>query len=143
MEHVLYNLLHRERTSARLSVSRPASQSTARYTPYGLGVSPPLEWDAVPSGAASIAILGEDRLPNTAALGARDRRRYRPEIRPLDEGALASHKHAGSGLETGPNSYLQRARLPPDPPPGHGEHRYVFQVFALMSGPNFSSPRAP
>jgi len=118
MEHVLYNLLHRERTSARLSVSSPTFQFNGplptRYTSDGLGVSPPLEWDAVPSGAASIAIL--------------------------EEGALASHKHAGSGLETGPNSYLQRAWLPPDPPPGHGEHRYVFQVFALMPGPNFSSP---
>ncbi len=40
----------------------------------------------------------------------------------------------------GPNSYLQRAWLPPDPPPGHGEHRYVFQVFALMPGPSFPSP---
>jgi phosphatidylethanolamine-binding protein (PEBP) family uncharacterized protein len=24
--------------------------------------------------------------------------------------------------------------LPPDPPPGHGVHRYVFQVFALAAG---------
>jgi phosphatidylethanolamine-binding protein (PEBP) family uncharacterized protein len=63
-----------------------------------------------------------------------------PAISSLEEGALASHQHDGSGLETGPNSYLQRAWLPPDPPPGHGEHRYVFQVFALMPGPNFSSP---
>jgi phosphatidylethanolamine-binding protein (PEBP) family uncharacterized protein len=29
--------------------------------------------------------------------------------------------------------------LPPDPPRGHGEHRYVFQVFALTPGPSFSS----
>jgi hypothetical protein len=29
--------------------------------------------------------------------------------------------------------------LPPDPPPGHGIHRYVFQVFALHSGTAFSS----
>jgi phosphatidylethanolamine-binding protein (PEBP) family uncharacterized protein len=25
--------------------------------------------------------------------------------------------------------------LPPDPPRGHGEHRYVFQLFALRAGP--------
>jgi phosphatidylethanolamine-binding protein (PEBP) family uncharacterized protein len=27
--------------------------------------------------------------------------------------------------------------LPPDPPPGHGVHRYLFQVFALEAGPAF------
>ena len=25
--------------------------------------------------------------------------------------------------------------LPPDPPPGHGPHRYVFQLFALANEP--------
>jgi phosphatidylethanolamine-binding protein (PEBP) family uncharacterized protein len=28
--------------------------------------------------------------------------------------------------------------LPPDPPPGHGPHRYVFQLFALIAGDDFS-----
>ncbi len=31
-----------------------------------------------------------------------------------------------------------RRRLIRDPPPGHGEHRYVFQVFALRPGAAFS-----
>ena len=145
MEHVLYNLLHRERSSARLSVSSPTFQFNGalptRYTADGLGMSPPLEWDAVPSGVGSIAILVEDAdSPTPHPLVHAIVVDIDPEIRTLEEGALASHKHAGSGLETGPNSYLQRAWLPPDPPPGHGEHRYVFQVFALMPGPNFSSP---
>ena len=145
MEHVVYNLLQRERTSARLSVLSPTFQFNgtlpSRYTADGLGLSPPLEWDAVPAGAGSIAILVEDAdsptphpLVHAIVVG------IDPETRTLDEGALASHKHEGFGLETGPNSYLQRAWLPPDPPPGHGAHRYVFQVFALMPGPDFSSP---
>jgi phosphatidylethanolamine-binding protein (PEBP) family uncharacterized protein len=29
---------------------------------------------------------------------------------------------------------LQSGWLPPDPPPGHGLHRYVFQVYALEAG---------
>jgi Raf kinase inhibitor-like YbhB/YbcL family protein len=144
MEQVVYNLLHRERSSARLSVTSPSfvfnGALLTRYTADGLGVSPPLEWDAVPAGAGSIAILVEDADSPTphplvhaivVDLGA--------EIRSLAEGALASPKHAGAGLETGPNSYFQRAWLPPDPPRGHGEHRYVFQVFALMPGPSFSN----
>jgi hypothetical protein len=32
-----------------------------------------------------------------------------------------------------------QAWLPPDPPPGHGTHRYVFQVFALRSGADLSA----
>lgn len=31
----------------------------------------------------------------------------------------------------GRNSYLSRNYLPPDPPSGHGLHRYAFEVFAL------------
>ena len=145
MEQVLYNLLHRERSSARLSVSSPTFHFNGalptRYTADGLGVSPPLQWDAVPAGAGSIAILVEDAdSPTPHPLVHAIVVDIDPEIRSLDEGALASHQHAGSGLETGPNSYLQRAWLPPDPPPGHGEHRYVFQVIALMPGPKFSRP---
>ena len=57
----------------------------------------------------------------------------------LAEGAIASPDHEGTALETGRNSYLQSAWLPPDPPPGHGVHRYLFQVFALGPGAKFSS----
>ena len=42
-------------------------------------------------------------------------------------------------MKTGRNSYLQRSWLPPDPPPGHGPHRYAFQVFALGPGAAFSA----
>ena len=144
MEHVVYNLLHRERSTSRLSVSSPTfvfnGRLPTRYTADGPGISPPLEWDAVPAGVGSFAILVEDADSPTphplvhaivVDLGS--------EIRSLDEGALESPHHEGSGLETGRNSFLRRAWLPPDPPPGHGEHRYVFQVFGLMAGPDFSS----
>jgi phosphatidylethanolamine-binding protein (PEBP) family uncharacterized protein len=53
----------------------------------------------------------------------------------LEEGAISSEHHHGVGLHTGRNSFLKHAWLPPDPPPGHGEHRYVFQLFALGTGP--------
>ena len=57
----------------------------------------------------------------------------------LAEGALPSADHEGAGLEVGRNSYLQAAWLPPDPPPGHGVHRYAFQLFALDALPSFSA----
>jgi phosphatidylethanolamine-binding protein (PEBP) family uncharacterized protein len=42
-------------------------------------------------------------------------------------------------LAMGQNSFFRQAWLPPDPPRGHGEHRYVFQMFALRAGPPFSA----
>jgi phosphatidylethanolamine-binding protein (PEBP) family uncharacterized protein len=41
-------------------------------------------------------------------------------------------------VEIGRNSFFQQAWLPPDPPRAHGEHRYVFQVYALRAGTPFS-----
>lgn len=36
-------------------------------------------------------------------------------------------------VHLGRNSYLRAGWLPPDPPPGHGVHRYAFQLFALAA----------
>ena len=109
-----------------------------RYTADGAGVSPPLQWSGVPASAASLLLIVEDAdaptpLPLVHAIvvelpageGA------------LAEGALESADHDGTGLKTGRNSYLQTQWLPPDPPPGHGVHRYAFQVFALAVGAEF------
>jgi phosphatidylethanolamine-binding protein (PEBP) family uncharacterized protein len=52
----------------------------------------------------------------------------------LREGALDDEADAPQDARLGRNSYLQHGWLPPDPPPGHGEHRYAFQVFALGAG---------
>jgi Raf kinase inhibitor-like YbhB/YbcL family protein len=144
MEHVVYNLLHRERETARLSVSSPTFVFNGclptRYTADGAGISPPLAWDAVPAGVSSLAILVEDAdSPTPHPMVHAIVVEIGNEIRALDEGALNSPHHVGSGFDTGQNSYFRRAWLPPDPPRGHGQHRYVFQVFALMAGADFSS----
>jgi Raf kinase inhibitor-like YbhB/YbcL family protein len=143
MDHVVYNLLHRERSSARLSVSSPTFVFNGclptRYTADGAGLSPPLEWDAVPAGAGSIAIIVEDAdSPTPHPLVHAIVVNIDCSIRALEEGALNSPHHVGMGFATGQNSFFKQAWLPPDPPPGHGEHRYVFQVFALSTGPDFS-----
>ena len=110
----------------------------ARYTADGAGLSPPLQWSGVPPDAASLAVIVEDADAPTpqplvhaivVGLDGADGA--------LAEGALPSADHEGSGLQVGRNSYLQAAWLPPDPPPGHGVHRYVFQLFALTAGASF------
>jgi Raf kinase inhibitor-like YbhB/YbcL family protein len=108
-----------------------------KYTADGGGVSPPLQWRNLPQNAAHVAVIVEDADSPTphplvhAIVVNLDVRETS-----LVEGALDSPDHTGVGLTTGPNSFLSHAWLPPDPPPGHGPHSYVFQVFALR-GPLF------
>ena len=144
MEKVLYNQLFRERQTGRLDIRSKAFVFNARipkrFTADGEGISPPLEWDAVPEDTASLALIVEDADSPTPHplvhaivfdLGDVDGS--------IEEGALNSPHHTGCGLATGQNSFFQQAWLPPDPPRGHGEHRYVLQMFALRAGPPFSA----
>lgn len=144
MDKVLYNQLFRERQTGRLDLRSKAFVFNARipkrFTADGEGISPPLEWDAVPEDTASLALIVEDADSPTPQplvhaivfdLGDVDGS--------IEEGALNSPHHTGCGLATGQNSFFQQAWLPPDPPRGHGEHRYVFQIFALRAGPPFSA----
>jgi Raf kinase inhibitor-like YbhB/YbcL family protein len=116
-----------------------------RFTADGAGVSPPLHWDALPDGTAALALLVEDAdSPTLAPLVHAVVWDLDLDAHQLEEGAIG---HGGDGQpggehpETGRNSYLRRGWLPPDPPPGHGEHHYVFQLFALSSVPDLE--RAP
>jgi Raf kinase inhibitor-like YbhB/YbcL family protein len=104
----------------------------ATCTADGDGVSPPLQWSGVPDAATSVALIVEDAdsptphpLVHAIAVGlaAKDGS--------LKEGALNDDADAPENARLGRNSYLQPGWLPPDPPPGHGRHRYAFQVFAL------------
>ncbi|HEX4232939.1 MAG TPA: YbhB/YbcL family Raf kinase inhibitor-like protein [Caldimonas sp.] len=107
----------------------------ARYTADGAGVSPPLQWSGVPGGAASLVVIVEDAdAPTPQPLVHAIVVDLAPTDGALAEAALPSKDHDGSGVRVGRNSYLQAAWLPPDPPPGHGLHRYAFQLFALAGG---------
>lgn len=107
----------------------------AAYTADGDAVSPPLHWSGVPRGTAELVLVVEDA----------DSPSPQPWVHaiahalPTDEaGGLGEGVLGGGGREpalpTGRNSLLQQGWLPPDPPPGHGVHRYLFQLFALESG---------
>ncbi|KQN39249.1 phosphatidylethanolamine-binding protein [Sphingomonas sp. Leaf407] len=109
-----------------------------RFTADGEGLSPPLHWRGVPAGTRRLALIVED--PDAPApqplvhailwdLPPEDEQLPEGDIRPDGDG------EAGHG-DVGRNSYLREGWLPPDPPTGHGEHRYAFQLFALGDGPD-------
>jgi Raf kinase inhibitor-like YbhB/YbcL family protein len=124
---------------AALTLTSPAFADGARlperFTADGAGVSPPLTWGAAPEGAASFALLVEDAdapapqpLVHAVVWGiAADAGR-------LAEGAIVGDGPGGGGGDVGRNSFLREGWLPPDPPTGHGAHRYCFQLFALDAG---------
>jgi Raf kinase inhibitor-like YbhB/YbcL family protein len=108
-------------------------------TADGAGVSPPLQWSGVPAQASSLVLVVEDAdaptpqpLVHAIAVG------LAPDGGTLALGAL-SEPERDDAPQTGRNSVLTQRWLPPDPPPGHGTHRYAFQLFALSGDARFSA----
>lgn len=123
--------------AATFDLSSPAfaagGRIPLRFTADGEGVSPPLVWADVPEGTRSLALIVEDPdAPSAQPLVHAIIWGMSPGDRSLPEGAIAADHTEGN---VGKNSYLQAGWLPPDPPTGHGEHNYVFQLFALTETP--------
>jgi Raf kinase inhibitor-like YbhB/YbcL family protein len=139
-----HTVIERLKGSSDLSMIEVTSSAFAdgntiptKYTADGGGVSPPLEWRGLPQGTSFAAVIVEDAdSPTPHPLVHAIVVDLDPRESSIVEAALDSPDHKGVGLKTGPNSFLSHAWLPPDPPRGHGPHRYVFQVFALR-GPLF------
>lgn len=97
----------------------------------GADLSPQLTWSAVPAGTKSTLLVVEDldsplRTPIVHAVALID-----PAVTTLDAGALSA-RSPGAGVRV-LRSFVGRGYRGPGPIPGHGPHRYVFQVFALGS----------
>ncbi|MDM0012232.1 YbhB/YbcL family Raf kinase inhibitor-like protein [Variovorax sp. J22P168] len=143
LDEIFFNTLGLRAGMASIKVSSLAFADHAplpeRYTADGIGRSPRIDWIGVPPGAAALVLVVEDAdsptpHPMVHAIAVD----LPPSDGQLPEGALPSAEHEGAGVHTGLNSFLQAAWLPPDPPPGHGVHRYAFQLFALAAAPGFS-----
>ena len=120
---------------ATLRVTSPAFTEGGaldpRYTEDGAGTSPPLAWSNVPAGAGSLVLLVEDAdSPTPNPIVHAIVHRLPPTDGGLPEGALVG---ASVGRAVGRNSFLKPGWLPPDPPTGHGDHRYCFQLFTLAA----------
>lgn len=147
LDQIAFNLIDLRSGTASIEVRSLAFNDhqplPAQYTADGAGTSPPLEWTGVPAGAASLLLIVEDAdAPTPHPLVHAIAAELPPADGALAEGALSSAASSsadsdGPALKIGRNSYLQSGWLPPDPPPGHGVHRYAFQLFALAPGAAF------
>lgn len=114
----------------------PGGRLPIRFTADGEGVSPAVNWSDIPEGTANIALIVEDPdAPTPNPLVHAIVWGMSPDERSLAEGAIVADGAGGPTGDVGRNSYLREGWLPPDPPTGHGEHDYVFQLFALSEQP--------
>lgn len=119
-----------------------------RYTADGEGDFPGLSWTGVPPEAACVVLLVEDAdSPSPHPLLHLSLLNLPPCDGAIPEGSLeaaegeevAATPLAAAPVDNtlplrfGPTSFFTHRWVPPDPPPGHGPHRYAFQVFALLS----------
>jgi Raf kinase inhibitor-like YbhB/YbcL family protein len=92
-------------------------------------LSPPLAWSGAPLQAAAVVLVVEDADSPTPVPIVHAIAWNLPVAGRLEEGALAPHE--GGPEHLGWNNFRRLGWLAPDPPPGHGPHRYAFQVFAV------------
>jgi Raf kinase inhibitor-like YbhB/YbcL family protein len=110
----------------------------AIHTADGAGVSPPLRWTGASADAGSLVLIVEDAdAPTPQPLVHAIVVDLAGSKGELAQGAMSGKDGAAPTARMGRNSYLQASWLPPDPPPGHGVHRYAFQIFALARGAVF------
>jgi Raf kinase inhibitor-like YbhB/YbcL family protein len=123
-----------------LNLTSPAFAHEARlpprFTADGEGISPPLVWSEPPVGTERMVLIVEDAdAPTPQPLVHAIIWDLEADAGHLAEGAIAADGEGdANGRDVGRNSYLREGWLPPDPPSGHGEHRYAFQVFAIDAG---------
>jgi Raf kinase inhibitor-like YbhB/YbcL family protein len=95
-----------------------------RCTGDGDGTPPPLSWERGASTPAAYVVICEDP----------DAPRATPFVHWLVYGIGGETRSLDSNLgefREGLNDDGQRGFAPAAPPPGHGRHRYYFQLFAL------------
>ena len=134
LEKIAFNLSGLEApTSIRLASPAFADGGAipAPFAADGAGMSPPLEWSGVPAETSMLVLLVEDADSPTPRPLVHTIVFLPPGSRSLAANVLPGPAQAQRSHKMGRNSFFKTTYLPPDPPPGHGPHRYVFQLFAV------------
>jgi Raf kinase inhibitor-like YbhB/YbcL family protein len=130
-----------------MALSSPAFEDGGtlpdRYTQDGESLFPPLYWDHIPPEAKSLALLVEDAdAPFPRPLVHVLLHSIPAGLSGIPEGGVARRQVRKSplGFKAGRNSVARAGWMAPSPMPGHGPHRYAFQLLAVDTIPSFPSP---
>lgn len=107
-------------------------------TGVGANLSPPLVIEGVPPGTQDLLLVLQDPDVPLPFAVVHMIARLMPSTRHLPEGAL----NDGQPIAFGKASFGRTGYHGPRPIPGHGPHRYVFQLFAVTRPLNLG-PKAP
>jgi Raf kinase inhibitor-like YbhB/YbcL family protein len=99
----------------------------ARHAKDHDNLSPALEWSGVPQEAVELAVLCEDPDAPRGTFIQWVLAGLQPTVTGLAEG-----EHSAAAVE-GRNDFGEEGYGGPQPPVGHGLHRYVFWVFAASA----------
>ena len=130
-------------------VSSPAFEDgqpmPLRCTADGEGLCPAIRWDvaSLPGRTRSLVLLCEDAdVPSFRPLVHLILYGIRPELGEIQEGEAPFRLVGQSerGFACGRNSLARPGWTAPNPPPGHGPHRYAFQLFAADKELEFPYP---
>ena len=120
-----------------LAVTSPAFQDgeriPTRYARQGANRSPALNWSQLPMDTASIVMICEDPdAPQPDPFTHWVIFNIAPTLPGIPEGISQLPQPAEvSGAGQGVNDFDHVGYDGPAPPPGHGVHRYRFQIYAL------------
>jgi Raf kinase inhibitor-like YbhB/YbcL family protein len=111
-----------------------------RHTGEGRNISPPFHWTDVPEETSSFAMLMEDPdAPQSDPWVHWVMWGIPGDCRSLPEGVpRATAFRRPEGLRQGRNSWHEKniGYRGPEPPIGHGRHRYYFRLYALDTIPD-------
>ncbi len=113
------------------------------FTVDGDGRFPGVEWSGLPAGTKQVVLLVEDAdIPFAVPVTHLIVHSIDPGLAGIDTGAIKPFmgEPAAQGWACGRNFLGAAGWTPPAPPPGHGPHRYAFQVFALDAPIQFRFP---
>ena len=97
-----------------------------RYTGEGEDLSPAIEWEDLPDGTRSLALMMDD--PDAPAGVWTHWLMW--DIPPAEHGIAEGFQPGRLGI-SGINDFGREGYGGPMPPKGHGPHRYYFKVYAL------------
>lgn len=136
---LLINMPHAyAQSEMALSIKSFADHSPipARYTCSGYNISPALSWSHAPAGTKSFALIVDDPDAPSGMWVHWVAYNIPAHITMLNEGVIPNDIRFKQGV----NDFKKIGYGGPCPPRGHGQHRYMFKLYALDTILNPSQP---